>query len=78
MTQSMVDKAMNFVIDTAQPFRIVEKPLFKILVCLGLPDSLLVMSRKTINERLRKDFERMKLQVQELKAVDVVAATIDV
>ena len=45
----------------------------------GLPDSLSVMSRKTVSERLSKDFERMKLQVQdELKKVDVVATTTDV
>lgn len=75
----MVDKAvLNFIIDTAQPFRIVEEPSFKKLVCLGLPDSLAVMSRKTVSERLNKDFERMKLQVkEELKKIDVVATTTD-
>ena len=76
----MVDKAvMNFIIDTAQPFHIVEEPSFKDLVCLGLPKSLSVVSRKTVSERLNKEFERMKNQIQgELEKVDVVATTTDV
>lgn len=79
VTQQILDKyVIQFIIEEMQSISIVDKPCFKNLVALGLPENVNVMCVKTLRNHIEKAGQSVKEElIQKLSNTQFIATTAD-